>query len=275
MTRDEKMTALLQKDAYTVADLITIVEILRLPGGCPWDREQTHASIRNDFIEETYEVIEAIDNGDPALLAEELGDVLLQVVMHARMEEEAGRADFDKIADGVCRKLIHRHPHVFGTVQVQNSAEVLSNWEQIKSVEKSRLTRTDKLRAIPRQLPALMRAAKVGKKSDVLDFPNVESALDKTHEELAEVDEALASGCAEAVAEEIGDLLFAAANLARKAGVNPEEALCAATDKYVTRFASVEAQAAEKGRDMADMTPKELEKLWQNAKKTTKNAQKR
>ena len=272
MTRNEKMTALLQKDAYTAADLITIVEILRLPGGCPWDREQTHKSIRNDLIEETYEVIEAIDNDDPELLCEELGDVLLQVVMHARMEEEAGRADFDGIADGICKKLIHRHPHVFGTVQVRDSAEVLSNWDQIKSEEKSRLTRTDKLRAIPRQLPALMRAAKVGKKSDVLDFPDVETALDKTHEELTEVDEALAAGNPEAVTEEIGDLLFAAANLARKAGVDPEKALTDATDKYIVRFASVEAQAAENGRDMADMTPAELDILWKNAKKLTKNA---
>ena len=170
MTRDEKMAALLQKDAYTVDDLITIVELLRLPGGCPWDREQTHKSIRNDFIEETYEVIEAIDNDDPDLLCEELGDVLLQVAMHARMEEEAGRADFDKVADGICRKLIHRHPHVFGEVQVDSSAEVLANWDKIKSAEKSRLTRTDKLRAIPRQLPALMRAAKVGKNRTCLIF---------------------------------------------------------------------------------------------------------
>lgn len=272
MTRDEKMAALLQKDAYTVSDLITIVEILRLPGGCPWDREQTHKSIRNDLIEETYEVIEAIDNEDPALLTEELGDVLLQVVMHARMEEEAGRADFDKIAEGVCRKLIHRHPHVFGEVRVRDSAEVLSNWDQIKSEEKSRLTRTDKLRAIPRQFPALMRAAKVGKKSDVLDFPDVGTALDKTHEELTEVDEALAAAGPEAIEEEIGDLLFAAANLARKAGVDPEKALTAATDKYIARFASVEAQAAGSGRDMADMTPAELDILWKNAKKLTKNA---
>ncbi len=217
-------------------------------------------------------MIEAIDNEDPALLAEELGDVLLQVVMHARMEEEAGRADFDKIADGVCRKLIHRHPHVFGEVRVRDSAEVLSNWDQIKSEEKSRLTRTDKLRAIPRQFPALMRAAKVGKKSDVLDFPDVGTALDKTHEELTEVDEALAAAGPEAIEEEIGDLLFAAANLARKAGVDPEKALTAATDKNIARFASVEAQAAGSGRDMADMTPAELDILWKNAKKLTKNA---
>lgn len=200
--------------------------------------------------------------------------MLLQVVMHARMEEEAGRADFDKIADGVCRKLIHRHPHVFGQVQVSDSAEVLSNWDKIKSEEKSRVTRTDKLRAIPRQLPALLRAAKVGKKSDVLDFPDVASALDKTHEELTEVDEALAVADPAAVAEEIGDLLFAAANLSRKAGVDPEKALSDAIEKYIDRFACVEAGAAAAGRDMADMTPEELDILWINAKKITKSAEK-
>jgi len=200
--------------------------------------------------------------------------VLLQVAMHARMEEEAGRADFDKVADGICKKLIHRHPHVFGQIKVSDSAEVLANWDKIKSEEKSRVTRTDKLRAIPRQLPALMRAAKVGKKSDVLDFPDVASALDKTHEEMTEVDEALAAADPDAVAEEIGDLLFAAANLARKAGVEPEQALSAATDKYIDRFAAVEALAAEKGQDMADMTPENLDILWKQAKKLTKKAKK-
>ena len=200
--------------------------------------------------------------------------MLLQVAMHARMEEEAGRADFDKVADGICKKLIHRHPHVFGQIKVSDSAEVLANWDKIKSEEKSRVTRTDKLRAIPRQLPALMRAAKVGKKSDVLDFPDVASALDKTHEEMTEVDEALAAADPDAVAEEIGDLLFAAANLARKAGVEPEQALSAATDKYIDRFAAVEALAAEKGQDMADMTPENLDILWKQAKKLTKKAKK-
>ena len=271
MNRDQKMQEILQKKAYTAADLVTIVELLRLPGGCPWDMEQTHKSIRNDLIEETYEVVEAIDNGDPALLREELGDVLLQVVMHARMEEEEGRCTFDDVANDVCRKMIHRHPHVFGSVVAETSAEVLSNWEVIKSEEKSRETVTDKLRAIPRQYPALMRAAKVGKKAKMMDFPNAAAVADKVGEELAEVREALTAGSKEALAEEIGDLLLSVASLARLAGVDPEQALGSATDKFIGRFAAVEEAAMAAGRDLADMTDAEKDSLWENAKKTEKN----
>ena len=271
MTRDELMQEILQKKAYTAADLVKIVELLRLPGGCPWDMEQTHTSIRNDLIEETYEVIEAIDNGDPALLREELGDVLLQIVMHARMEEEAGRCTFDDVANDVCAKMIHRHPHVFGSVVAETSAQVLSNWEVIKSEEKSRETVTDKLRAIPRQYPALMRAAKVGKKAKMMDFPSVESVADKVGEELAEVREALKAGNRDAVAEEIGDLLLSVASLARLAGVEPEQALGRATDKFIDRFAAVESAALAAGQDLAAMTDAEKDALWENAKKSDKN----
>ena len=271
MTRDEKLQMILQKKEYGVADLVTIVELLRLPGGCPWDMEQTHASIRNDLIEETYEVIEAIDNGDPVLLREELGDVLLQIAMHAQMESEAGRATFDEIAGDVCLKMIHRHPHVFGTVAVEDTAEVLRNWERIKSDEKERRTVTDKLNAIPRQLPALMRAAKVGKKASMMDFPDLSSVISKVREELAEVEEALAAGNSEATAEEIGDLLLTVASLARKSGVDPERALSQSVDKFIARFASVESAASALGTPLETMHEAEREKLWQNAKKINKN----
>ena len=269
MTRDEKLKQILDKNEYDIADLVTIVELLRLPGGCPWDREQTHKSLRRDFIEETYEVIEAIDNDDPALLREELGDALLQIVMHARIEEEAGRADFRAIAADVCHKMIHRHPHVFGEGKADSVGEVLANWEAIKSEEKSRNTVTDKLNAIPRQLPALMRAAKVGKKATVLDFPAVEAVLEKLQEEMDEVREALAVGSREAAFEEIGDLLFSAAQLARFARVEPEEALTRATDKFVLRFAAVEAAAAADGKDLAQLNDGEKDVYWQKAKKDT------
>ena len=267
MTREEKLQLILQKNAYNADDLVSIVELLRLPGGCPWDMEQTHKSLRKDFIEETYEVIEAIDNEDPALLREELGDALLQIVMHARIEEEAGRATFDEIAGDVCRKMIHRHPHVFGQGKADSVSEVLSNWEKIKSEEKSRNTVTDKLNAIPRQLPALMRAAKIGKKAAVLDFPDVASVLSKVREELSEIEAALAEQNADQVLEEIGDLLFTAANLARLVNVEPEEALTRATDKFVSRFAAVEACAKDLGQDLADMSDEEKDKLWENVKK--------
>ena len=272
MTRDEKKQQILQKKEYDARDLVTIVELLRLPGGCPWDMEQTHESIRNDLIEETYEVIEAIDTGDPALLREELGDVLLQVAMHARMEEEAGRCTFDDVANDICKKMIHRHPHVFGDVRADTSGEVLANWEVIKSEEKKRETVTDKLTAIPRQYPALMRAAKVGKKAKTMDFPDVDSVLSKVGEELDEVREALADGREAELAEEIGDLLFSAANLARKAGVDPELALTRATDKFISRFAAVEALATAAGRDLSDMSDAEKDDLWENAKKNAKNS---
>lgn len=267
MTREEKLQLILEKNVYNVQDLVSIVELLRLPGGCPWDMEQTHKSLRKDFIEETYEVIEAIDNDDPALLREELGDALLQIVMHARIEEEAGRATFDEIAGDVCRKMIHRHPHVFGQGKADSVAEVLSNWEKIKSEEKSRNTVTDKLNAIPRQLPALMRAAKIGKKATVLDFPDVASVLSKVREELSEIEAALAEQNADQVLEEIGDLLFTAASLARLVNVEPEEALTRATDKFVSRFAAVEACAKDLGQDLADMSDEEKDKLWKNVKK--------
>ena len=272
MTRDEKLEMILQKEAYDAKDLVTIVELLRLPGGCPWDMEQTHKSIRNDFIEETYEVIEAIDNDDPALLREELGDVLLQVAMHARMEEEAGRCTFDDVANDICKKMIHRHPHVFGEVKAETTAEVLSNWETIKSEEKNRETVTDKLRAIPRQYPALMRAAKVGKKAKMMDFPDAASVADKVAEELSEVREALLCENKDHIAEEIGDLLLTVASLARKAGVDPELALTRATDKFIDRFSAVEAAATELGVNLDQMSDAEKDILWENAKKIAKKA---
>ena len=272
MTRDEKLEKILQKQAYDARDLVTIVELLRLPGGCPWDMEQTHKSIRNDFIEETYEVIEAIDNEDPALLREELGDVLLQVAMHARMEEEAGRCTFDDVANDICKKMIHRHPHVFGEVKAETTAQVLSNWETIKSEEKNRETVTDKLRAIPRQYPALMRAAKVGKKAKMMDFPDVASVADKVGEELCEVREALTGENKDHLAEEIGDLLLSVASLARKAGVDPELALTRATDKFIDRFSVVEAAAAELGVNLDQMSDAEKDVLWENAKKIAQKA---
>ncbi|MBO5327426.1 MAG: nucleoside triphosphate pyrophosphohydrolase [Clostridia bacterium] len=271
MTRDEKLQEILRKKVYDANDLVTIVELLRLPGGCPWDMEQTHKSIRNDFIEETYEVIEAIDNGDPALLREELGDVLLQVAMHARMEEEAGRCTFDDVANDICQKMIHRHPHVFGEVKAETTAQVLSNWEQIKSEEKKRETVTDKLRAIPRQYPALMRAAKVGKKAKMMDFPDAASVADKVGEELLEVREALTHESRERVAEEIGDLLLTVASLARKAGVDPELALTRATDKFIDRFSAVEKAATALGTDLEQLSDAQKDILWENAKKIARN----
>ena len=170
MTVAEKKKMLLEKacEGYSFEDLITVVEVLRSEEGCPWDREQDHKSIRRDFIEETYEVIEAIDTENPELLREELGDVLLQVTFHAQIETEIGRFTIEDVANDICVKLIHRHPHVFGDVQADTSEKVLSNWEKIKSEEKERVTVTDKLRAIPPMLPALMRAERSARRQAAL-----------------------------------------------------------------------------------------------------------
>ena len=270
MEMKKKIKEILQKNAYDTADLATIVEILRAPGGCPWDREQTHESIRNDLIEETYEVIEAIDKKDPALLREELGDVLLQVAMHAEMEREEGRCTLNDVANDVCVKMIHRHPHVFGDVKADTSAEVLSNWEVIKSEEKKRESVTDKLNAIPRQLPSLMRAVKVGKKASMMDFPDAESVADKVAEELAEVRAAMVAGDEAQIAEELGDLLLSVASLARKLHVDAERALGAATDKFIARFSAVEQAVAAAGASFDALSAQELDVFWEESKKSKK-----
>ena len=257
-----------QKPSYDVTDLAEIVRILRAPGGYPWDREQDHKSIRRDLLEEAYEVAEAIDEGSPEHLKEELGDLLLQVVMHARMEQEAGRFDLDGVADGICKKLIYRHPHVFGDVAVSGTGEVLSNWEALKRKEKGQATNTDALEAVARALPALWRAEKVQKKARKagFDWPDVSGALDKLSEELEELKTAAAEGTN--VAEELGDLLFSAVNAARFLKVDPEDALNGATDKFIGRFRKVEAQAAAQGKAMEDMGLEELDALWERAKET-------
>ena len=256
------------KDSYDVRDLEEIVRILRAPGGCPWDAEQTHASIRRNFLEEAYEAVEAIDEQSPDHLKEELGDVLLQVMLHARMEQEAGRFDLDDVADGICKKLIFRHPHVFGDVEVSGTSEVLTNWEELKRKEKGQATNTDALDAVARSLPALWRAGKGQKKAKKagFDWPDVSGALDKLSEELSELKGAVADGTN--VEEELGDLLFSAVNAARFLDIDPEVALGKATDKFIDRFRKVEAQAAALGNPMESMSLAELDKLWERAKET-------
>ena len=258
------------KDAYGVKDLEEIVRLLRAPGGCPWDREQTHQSLRRGMLEEAYEVVEAIDQDSPEHLKEELGDVLLQVVFHADIERDAGRFDLDDVADGICKKLIYRHPHVFGDVQVSGTGEVLSNWEELKRREKGQATNTDALEAVARSLPALWRAEKVQKKAAKagFDWPEVSGALDKLSEELAELRAAVAAGTN--VEEELGDLLFSAVNVARFVKTDPEEALSSACDKFIRRFRLVEQAAAQSGQAMEDMDLKKLDKLWEQAKQDLK-----
>ncbi len=259
------------KDFYDVRDLERIVAILRAPGGCPWDREQTHQSIRRSLLEEAYEAAEAIDEGSTDHLKEELGDVLLQVVFHAEMEREQGGFTLDDVADGICKKLIFRHPHVFGTVQVDGSDQVLENWDALKRVEKDQESYTATLEAVARSLPALWRAEKVQKKAKKagFDWPDISGAVDKLSEELAEL-QAAAHGDGD-VTEELGDLLFSVVNVARFLKVDCEDALTAATDKFIRRFALVEKKAGR--RDMKEMSLEELDALWDGAKEDLKDGQ--
>ena len=266
MTVKESAAALAAKGRYDFEDLVEIVTILRSEDGCPWDREQDHRSIREDLIEETYEVIEAIDTEDPKLLREELGDLMLQVVFHTRIEEEEGRFDIGDVANDICAKLIHRHPHVFGDISVSGTSEVLSNWEKIKSDEKERRTVTDKLRSIPPMLPALMRATKVGKKASCFDFEDASAVMDKVAEEMVEVSEAIECGESEHIKEEIGDLLLTVTSLCRKLGVSAEEALNNATDKFINRFELIENKVISEGKDINSMEMAELDAIWEQIK---------
>jgi tetrapyrrole methylase family protein/MazG family protein len=274
MTVAAKKKMLLDKAnvGYGFEDLITVVEVLRSEEGCPWDREQDHKSIRRDFIEETYEVIEAIDTENPELLREELGDVLLQVTFHAQIEKEEGRFTIDDVANDICVKLIHRHPHVFSDVQADTSEKVLSNWEKIKSEEKERKTVTDKLRAIPPMLPALMRAEKVGKKASCFDFPDTDSVMQKVYEELDELKGAMLEGNAEHIEEEMGDLLLTVTSLCRKVGVESEIALSKATNKFIDRFEKIENAVLSEGLQMSDLSLAELDAIWDKNKKENNNS---
>ena len=240
--------------------------MLRSDEGCPWDREQTHKSVRKEFIEETYEVIEAIDTDNPVLLREELGDVLLQVAFHTQMEREQGGFTLDDVANDVCVKLIHRHPHVFGDVVAETPEKVLANWEVIKSDEKERRTVTDKLRSIPPMLPALMRAEKVGKKASCFDFPDADSVMLKVNEELSELEEALSNNDSMAIEEEMGDLIFSVVSLCRKIGVEPEVALNKATEKFIKRFSVLEEAVISEGKDITKLDMIELDAIWDRIK---------
>ena len=254
------------KPEYGFSDLIKLVELLRGPGGCPWDSEQTHNSIRRNMLEEAYETVDAIDEDNAEHLIEELGDVLMQVVFHADIAEKAGRFDFSAIADAACKKLVRRHPHVFGETSAKDGTESLAFWEEMKRSEKPLETISGSMRSISRTLPGLWRAEKIQKKAAKagFDWPDHTGALGALRAELAELEMAISSG--EGVEEELGDLLFSAVNLARFFGVDPEGALEATGDKFIARFEKVESAAQEAGTALERMTLDEMESLYQKAK---------
>ncbi len=263
-----------KKARYTTEDLLEIMKALRSPDGCPWDREQTHRSIRSDFLEETHEALEAIDNDDDAALCEELGDVLLQVVFHAEIAAEDGRFAYDDVVDGICQKLIVRHPHVFGDAKAEDAAAVLKTWDAVKRQTKGNADQSSLLDHLPRSLPALMRAAKVQNRAKRVgfDWPTVDGAWQALESEVAELKDAMQQGDAAAIDEELGDLLFSAVNVSRFLKVDAELSLTAATDKFIARFRSVETLAKERGIHMSEASLETLDALWDEVKANSRQA---
>ena len=249
--------------------LRAIVAALRAPGGCPWDREQSHTSLRGGLLEEAYEVVAAIDAADDANLCEELGDLLLQVVFHAQLGAEEGRFDFDAVARGISEKLVRRHPHVFGEAECADSADVLKKWEEIKRAEKGDVA-VSLLDGVSPGLPALLHAEKVQKRVAKVgfDWPDAAPVFDKVREELAE----LSTAATEEQEEELGDVLFSVVNLARKLKINPETALAAANRKFERRFRAIEILARDRGLEMEKMSLADLDVLWEEAKATMKES---
>ena len=269
------------KERYTIEELRALMAFLRSPEGCPWDREQTHDSIKKNLLEEAYEAIAAIDSEDPAKICDELGDVLMQVVFHAQMAIEQGSFDFDDVLSGICRKLISRHTHIFAGDSSGTASEVLGLWEKNKKKEKGLKSQSQVLKDVPRTLPALQRSYKVQQKAAGVgfDWDDKQGPLEKIHEELSEITQAeletqaaveagvmTSEQAGRVIAGEVGDLLFATVNYARHLKVQPEMALSSSTEKFIRRFSAVEEMAIQQGLDLNEMSLTELDHLWDKVK---------
>lgn len=259
-----------QMSGGQIQRLEEIVSILRGKNGCPWDKKQTHESLKENFIEEVYEVIDAICKEDMKNLEEELGDVLLQVVFHSQIAKEKGYFDLQDVIRGICEKLIYRHPHIFGNVDVKTSKEVLINWEKLKKIEKDMNTQTEVLKAVPNSLPALMRAYKVQKKAaDIgFDWESIEDVIEKIKEEFYEFLEVYSTSNPDKIVEELGDLLFSVVNGARFLKIQPEIALGKATEKFIHRFSYMEDEAKKQNKNLEEMSLEQMNQLWNQAKKS-------
>lgn len=258
------------KDRYNIEDFRVIMALLRGPGGCPWDMEQTHESIRRGLLEEAYETVTAINHGDMDNLQEELGDLQMQVLFHAQIEEEKNGFTFDDVCDMACKKLIRRHPHVFGDVSAETADDVMVTWDAVKLQEKKQKTISGSMAGIADALPALWRAEKIQSKArkDGFDWPDWRGAREKVDEELHELDEAISSDMG--IEEELGDLLAAVVNLARLLNIDPEKALNGSSERFIARYSRMEELAAEKNVSLAELSLEEKELLWQQAKRDLK-----
>jgi MazG family protein len=252
-----------------VTKLVGLMQRLLAPDGCPWDREQTLATLVPYLVEETYEVVDAIASGNVPDHREELGDLLLQVIFQAELRHAEGAFGIDDVARGIVEKLVRRHPHVFGEVKASNSDEALASWAKLKAEEKAKKGKKGALDGIPRSAPALLRASRAGEKAGAVgfDWPDATGPRRKIDEELAELDQALAAQDAAAIEHELGDTLFALVNLARKLGLDAESALRHATDRFGRRFAHLEETLAAQGRAVRDASAEEQDRLWEEAKK--------
>lgn len=259
---------MIPEEADALTKLRAVVHRLRAPGGCPWDQEQTHESLIPHVLEEAYEVADAIRSGDPVLMCEELGDLLLQAVLHAEIASETGAFDLDRMAEGLTEKLIRRHPHVFGESSAETSAAVLEQWDVIKRVEKGHQNE-GYLHGVGNGLPGLMRAQKLQKKAARVgfDWPEMGPVVGKVREELEEVEEAMLGGELVKVEEEIGDLLFSVVNLARKAGVQAEAVMAAANEKFMRRFHAMEKRLERDGVSLEGASLEVMDSVWDEVKR--------
>jgi tetrapyrrole methylase family protein/MazG family protein len=248
--------------------IIDIMARLRGPDGCPWDKEQTRESLKPFLVEETYEVLEAIDERSPEKVKEELGDLLFQIVFHARLAEEMGEFDMDGVLERIAEKMIRRHPHVFGDKELKTSQQVLVDWELMKKTEKGYANRKSILEGVPRELPALIRAHRLQERAARVgfDWTHVGDVIAKLDEEVDEFKATLASKDPSKMEDELGDIFFVLVNIARFIGVNPEDALRKTISKFISRFQYVEETAATQGRELSDMSLSEMDELWDRAK---------
>ncbi|NCB50819.1 MAG: nucleoside triphosphate pyrophosphohydrolase [Clostridia bacterium] len=256
------------KENYNLVDYIALISYLRSEKGCPWDRVQTHESLRRNLLEEAYETCEAIDENDPIHMREELGDLLLQIIFHSSIEQDAGNFDMNDIADAACKKLVFRHPHVFGNVSADTPDQVLDTWEQVKRDERAQKTTASAMDSVPRGLPALWRCEKIQSKAAKLgfDWPVVSGAMDKLHEETDELQQGIDNDDLPNIEEELGDVLFAAVNVMRFYKLDPETTLHKACEKFIRRFRYLEEGASKIGKELTELSLREMEAIYQQGR---------